>query len=74
VLACWFDADYAPIADTFGVDPRDRSNIVFVDDLAQNVDVARSSGWRAVHAPPGHPWHDDVAALLGLPPHLGRHR
>jgi putative hydrolase of the HAD superfamily len=137
VLACWFDADYVPIADTFelaqrathagcrvvlatnqehrraaylhrrigasfpidrviysadvgyqkhdptffaiasallGVDPSDRSNIVFVDDVAQNVDVARSSGWRAVHAAPGHPWHNDVAALLELPPHLGRHR
>ncbi len=137
VLACWFDADYVPIAETFelaqratqagcrvvlatnqehrraaylhqrvgasfpidrviysaevgyqkhdptffaiatellGVDPSDCSNIVFVDDIAQNVDVARSSGWRAVHAAPGHPWHSDVAALLELPPHLGHHR
>jgi FMN phosphatase YigB (HAD superfamily) len=51
-----------------GVDPSDRSTIVFVDDVAQNVDVARSSGWRAVHAARGHPWHNDVAALLELPP------
>jgi putative hydrolase of the HAD superfamily len=131
VLACWFDADYVPIADTFelarraahagcrvvlatnqehrraaylhrrigaafpldGVvysadvghqkhDPRffevasdllrlnfsERSNIVFVDDVMQNVEVARSFGWRAVHAAPGQPWHDDVAELLDLPP------
>lgn len=131
VLACWFDADYVPIADTFelaqratqfgcrvvlatnqehrraaylhgrigasfsvdrviysadvgcqkhdptffeiasdllGVDERDRSNIVFVDDAAQNVDIARSAGWRAVHAAPGQPWHNDVANLLELPP------
>jgi putative hydrolase of the HAD superfamily len=131
VLACWFDADYVPIADTFelarraahsgcrvvlatnqehrraaylhgrigaafpvdrvicsadvghqkhdptffeiasellGFDPSDRSNIVFVDDVLQNVEVARSSGWRAVHAAPGQRWHDDVAELLGLPP------
>jgi putative hydrolase of the HAD superfamily len=132
VLACWFNADYVPIADTFelaqrathagcrvvlatnqehrraaylhgrigaafpvdrviysaevgyqkhdprffeiasdmlDIGPRDRSNIVFVDDVMQNVHVARSSGWRAVHAAPGQRWHDDVAKLLRLPPH-----
>jgi putative hydrolase of the HAD superfamily len=130
VLACWFDADYVPIADTFELarravhagcrvvlatnqehrraaylhrrigaafqlerviysadvghqkhDPRffevasdllclsvsERSNVVFVDDVMQNVEVARSSGWRALHAVPGQPWHDDVAKLLELP-------
>lgn len=131
VLACWFDADYVPIADTFelaqrasqagcrvvlatnqehrraaylqrrigasfpidrviysadvgyqkhdptffeiasdllGVDLRDRGNVVFVDDASQNVTVARSAGWRAVHASPGQPWHNEVANLLDLPP------
>lgn len=129
VLACWFDADYVPIADTFALArraahagcrvvlatnqehrraaylhrrigaafPLDRviysadvghqkhdirffevasdllrlnsgSNIVFVDDDMQNVEVARSFGWCAVHAAPGQPWHDDVADLLKLPP------
>lgn len=57
-------------SDLVGIDPSDRSNIVFVADAAENVDVARSSGWRAVHAARGHPWHHDVAALLELPPRL----
>ncbi|HAP75252.1 MAG TPA: haloacid dehalogenase [Acidimicrobiaceae bacterium] len=55
-------------SDLLGVDQRDRSNIVFVDDAAQNVDVARSAGWRAVHAASGQPWHNEVANLLELPP------
>lgn len=130
VLACWFDADYVPIAGTFELarraaaagcrvvlatnqehrratylhrrigaafplarviysadvghqkhDPRffeiasdllrlghdERSNVIFVDDIMHNVDIARSSGWQAVHAAPGWPWRDEVAALLELP-------
>jgi putative hydrolase of the HAD superfamily len=59
-------------SDMLDIGPRDRSNIVFVDDVMQNVHVARSSGWRAVHAAPGRSWHNDVAALLELPPHLPR--
>lgn len=129
VLSCWFDADYAPIDETFdlarraaaagcrvvlatnqehrradylrrrigatlplagviysadvgcqkhdpnffeiaserlGVHPDRRSSVVFVDDVLHNVDVARSAGWRAVHAADDHPWRDDVAELVGL--------
>ena len=131
VLACWFDADYVPIAETIELaqraatagcpvvlatnqehrraaylhrrigaafplerviysadighqkhNPRffeiasdllrldgdERSNIIFVDDVMQNVDVARSAGWQAVHAAPGQQWHGEVADLLGLRP------
>ncbi len=130
VLSCWFDADYAPIEETFDLarraagagcrvvlatnqehrratylhrriratvplegviysadvgyqkhDPRffetasdrlgvnldQRTSIVFVDDVMHNVDVARSSGWRAVHASAGQPWRQEVADMLGLP-------
>jgi putative hydrolase of the HAD superfamily len=130
VLSCWFDADYAPIAETFdlarraaaagcrvvlatnqehrradylqrrigaavpleqviysadvgcqkhdprffetasgrlGLNPDQRANVVFVDDVMHNVEVARSSGWRAVHASVDQPWRNEVADLLGLP-------
>lgn len=130
VLACWFEADYAPIEDTFDLarraaaagcrvvlatnqehrradylrrriggavplndviysanvgcqkhDPRffevaserlglghdQRMSVVFVDDVMHNVEVARSSGWRAVHASADQPWRHEVAELLGLP-------
>ncbi|HSM67189.1 MAG TPA: HAD family hydrolase [Ilumatobacteraceae bacterium] len=130
VLSCWFDADYAPIAETFdlarraaaagcrvvlatnqehrradylqqrigaavpleqviysadvgcqkndprffetasgrlGLNPDQRANVVFVDDVIHNVEVARSSGWRAVHASVDQPWRHEVADLLGLP-------
>jgi putative hydrolase of the HAD superfamily len=130
VLSCWFDADYAPIAETFdlarraaaagcrvvlatnqehrradylqrrigaavpleqviysadvgcqkhdprffetasgrlGLNPDQRANVVFVDDVMHNVEVARSSGWRAVHASVDQPWRHEVADLLGLP-------
>jgi putative hydrolase of the HAD superfamily len=46
-----------------GADP---SDIVFVDDVAHNVDQASAAGWRAVHAAPDALWELDVAALLGL--------
>jgi putative hydrolase of the HAD superfamily len=131
VLSCWFDADYAPIEETFDLarraagagcrvvlatnqehrradylnrrigaavplarviysadvgcqkhDPRffetaserlgvnldQRTSVVFVDDVMHNVQVARSSGWRAVHASADQPWRHEVAELLGLPP------
>ena len=130
VLSCWFEADYAPIEETFdlarravaagcrvvlatnqehrraaylhrrigaavaldgviysadvgcqkhdprffeiasdrlGLRPEQRSSVVFVDDVLHNVDVARSAGWRAVHATADQPWRHDVAELLGLP-------
>ena len=130
VLSCWFDADYAPIEETFDLarraagagcrvvlatnqehrratylhrrigaavplervicsadvgcqkhDPRffetasdhlglsadQRTSVVFVDDVMHNVDVARSSGWRAVHASAGQPWRQEVADMLALP-------
>jgi putative hydrolase of the HAD superfamily len=130
VLSCWFDADYAPIEETFvlarraaaagcrvvlatnqehrraaylrrrieaavplddviysadvgchkhdprffevasdrlGVNLDERASIVFVDDVMNNVEVARSAGWRAVHASADQPWRHDVAGLLGLP-------
>lgn len=51
------------------INPKERSTIVFVDDILQNVEVAQSSNWQAVHAAPGQPWHDQVAELLQLPPH-----
>jgi putative hydrolase of the HAD superfamily len=129
VLACWFDADYAPIDDTFdlarraaaagcrvvlatnqehrradylhrrigatlpldgviysadvgyqkhdpnffeiaserlGLSPDRRSSVVFVDDVLHNVEVARSAGWRAVHASDDQPWRHEVVELLGL--------
>ncbi len=130
VLSCWFDADYAPIEETFDLarraaaagcrvvlatnqehrradylqrrigaavplerviysadvgyqkhDPRffetasdrlglttdRRTSVVFVDDVIHNVEVARSAGWRAVHASADQPWRHEVADLLGLP-------
>ncbi len=130
VLSCWFDADYAPIEETFdlarraaaagcgvvlatnqehrraaylhqrigatvplerviysadvgcqkhdarffetasdrlGLEADQRTSVVFVDDVMHNVEVARSSGWRAVHASADQPWRHDVAELLGLP-------
>ena len=130
VLSCWFDADYAPIEETFdlarraagagcrvvlatnqehrraaylhrrigaavplerviysadvgcqkhdprffetasdrlGLSPDQRTSVVFVDDVMHNVEVARSSGWRAVHASAGQPWRHEVADMLALP-------
>jgi putative hydrolase of the HAD superfamily len=129
VLACWFDADYAPIEETFtlarraaaagcrvvlatnqehrraaylhrrigaavpleraiysadvgcqkhdprffetasdllGLHPDQRATVVFVDDVVNNVEIARASGWRAIHASAGQPWRHEVAELLGL--------
>lgn len=129
VLACWFDADYAPIEETFdlavraaeagcrvvlatnqehrragylrrrigsvvpldavlysadigyqkhdpeffdlaserlGLSAEQRSSVVFVDDAIDNVEVARASGWRAVHAAPDRPWRHEVDELLDL--------
>lgn len=129
VLSCWFDADYAPIDETFDLARRaaaagcrvvlatnqehrradylrrrigaalplddvifsadvgcqkhdrrffevaserlrlnldERTSVVFVDDVMHNVEVARSAGWRAVHASADQSWRHEVAELLGL--------
>jgi hypothetical protein len=34
--------------------------------VMHNVEVAQSSGWRAVHASADQPWRHEVAHLLGL--------
>ena len=49
-----------------GVSAAERSSVLFVDDVLSNVAVARSFGWRAIHASPGAPWHAKVAEQLGL--------
>ncbi len=49
-----------------GVSVAERSSVVFVDDVLNNVEVARSFGWRAVHASPDARWHSEVAEQLGL--------
>lgn len=54
-------------SDRLGLNADQRTNVVFVDDVMHNVEVARSAGWRAVHASADQPWRHEVAALLGLP-------
>jgi len=53
-------------SDRLGLTAKERKSVVFVDDIANNVEVARSSGWTAVHATQGGSWCREVAALLGL--------
>ena len=129
VLACWFEADYCPVAETFDLARRvshagcrvvlatnqehrraeflrrrigaampldhvfysaelgyvksDRRffelvsqrlnltadqtpSVVFVDDVAENVEVARAVGWRGVHASFDESWRHEVERNLGL--------
>jgi putative hydrolase of the HAD superfamily len=54
-------------SERLGVTLDQRTSVVFVDDVMHNVDVARSSGWRAVHASADRPWRHEIAELLGLP-------
>ena len=54
-------------SERLGVNREQRSSVVFVDDVLNNVEVARSSGWRAVHASADQPWRHEVAELLELP-------
>lgn len=54
-------------SERLGVNVDLRQSVVFVDDVMHNVDVARSSGWRAVHASSDQRWRHEVAELLGLP-------
>jgi putative hydrolase of the HAD superfamily len=53
-------------SECLGVDAAERSSVVFVDDVMDNVEVARSFGWRAVHAAADQPWRAEVEQLLGL--------
>ena len=55
-------------SDRLGVTAEERSSVVFVDDVLNNVEVARSFGWRSVHAAAGSRWHAEVEQLLGLRP------
>lgn len=129
VLACWFEADYSPVVETFDLARRaaqagcrvvlatnqehrraeylrrriaadvpldrvfysaelgcvkhdrrffemasqrldltdaQRPSVVFVDDAAENVEVARAVGWRAVHASVDESWRHEVENNLGL--------
>lgn len=129
VLACWFEADYSPVMETFdlarraaqagcrivlatnqehrraeylrrriaavvpidrvfysaelgcvkhdrrffelvsqrlGLTDAQRPSVVFVDDVAENVEVARTVGWRAVHASVDEAWRDEVENNLGM--------
>ncbi len=52
-------------SERLGVAVAERPGVVFVDDVMNNVEVARSSGWRAVHAAPNRPWRHKVEQLLG---------
>jgi putative hydrolase of the HAD superfamily len=54
-------------SDRLGVNLEQRTCVVFVDDVLNNVEVARSAGWRAVHASADQSWRHEVAELLGLP-------
>jgi putative hydrolase of the HAD superfamily len=49
-----------------GVSEGSRSEIVFVDDLLENVETARKSGWQAVRALPDFRWMAEVEKLLSL--------
>lgn len=129
VLACWFEADYAPVEASFalarraahagcrivlatdqehrraeylrrrigavlpldrvfysaelryrkhhrrffelasqrlGLTDAQRPSVVFVDDVANNVEAARSVGWRAIRASTDESWRQEVEHSLGL--------
>lgn len=53
-------------SERLGLAPAQRSTVIFVDDAPENVEVARSVGWSAVHAPADQPWCHEVEQLLGL--------
>ena len=53
-------------SEELGLSASQRHEVVLVDDVLNNVHVARAAGWRAVHAPTDQPWHAEVAELLGL--------
>ena len=47
------------------VAPDRRSTVLFVDDVENNVDVARAAGWQAVHAASDGRWIEEVSAMIG---------
>ena len=51
-------------SERLGVTRDRRSSVLFVDDVAHNVEVARSAGWQAIHATPGGKWVGDAEAVL----------
>lgn len=53
-------------SDLLGLSRDQRSGVIFVDDVQDNVEMARSSGWQAVHASTDQRWRHEVAYLLGL--------
>jgi putative hydrolase of the HAD superfamily len=53
-------------SDRLNVARERRSSVLFIDDVARNVDVARAAGWQAMYAPPGADWIPDAEALLGV--------
>lgn len=50
-----------------GLTAAERPNVVFVDDVMNNVEVARSCGWSAVLASADEAWRLEVEDLLRLP-------
>jgi putative hydrolase of the HAD superfamily len=65
------DASFFELASMrLGVSDDRRSDVVFVDDVQHNVEQAVAAGWQAVHAAPGAPvveWVAAVEQLLALP-------
>jgi FMN phosphatase YigB (HAD superfamily) len=55
-------------SEQLGLTVPERPSVVFVDDVMNDVEVARSAGWRAVRASTDQPWHREVGDLLGLRP------
>ncbi len=53
-------------SERLGVIAARRSDLIFVDDALHNVEMARSFGWRGVHAEGDGAWREEVATLLGL--------
>jgi putative hydrolase of the HAD superfamily len=49
-----------------GVSEDSRSEVIFVDDLLENVETARKSGWQAVQALPDFRWIAEVESILSL--------
>lgn len=49
-----------------GLPPRQRSQVVFVDDTVENVRQAAASGWTAIHADQERAWIAMAERALGL--------
>lgn len=57
---------FARASERLGVGEQDRQNVIFVDDVLNNVEVARAFGWQAVYATGDDTWQSTVAGLLGI--------